>query len=227
MDADSALGRATAENAECAECQWTIAPACSAGGPGEDALCADAVNACGVVGEVRYWVFMRIPPASWDQIDTVCLGPDEEPTVAEVGDAVRDVVVNYLPSASPSFQPAQGGLVNLPTIFAAGESASITTESFDVLGFEVVVTATARWEWTFERGATESFTVPGGVYPDRSVAYTYAGPGAREVSVTTYWKASFTVNGDGPFAVPGPEISKTAAPIEVPVREARSQLVRD
>ena len=94
-----------------------------------------------------------------------------------------------------------------------------------MLGFEVVVTATARWEWTFERDVTESFTVPGGVYPDRSVAYTYAGPGAREVSVTTYWKVSFTVNGDGPFAVPGPEISKTAAPIEVPVREARSQLV--
>jgi len=170
---------------------------------------------------------MRVPPAQWDQIDTVCLGPDEEPTsVADVGDAVRDVVVNYLPEASPSFQPAQGALVNLPTIFAAGEPGSIRTESFDVLGFEVVVTATARWEWTFERGATESFTVPGGVYPDRSVAYTYAGPGAREVSVTTYWKASFTVNGDGPFAVPGPEISKTAPPIAVPVREARSQLVR-
>jgi hypothetical protein len=134
-------------------------------------------------------------------------------------------VVNYLPDASPSFQPVEGGLVNLPTIFAAGEPESIRTEPFDVLGFEVVVTATARWEWTFEPGTTQEFTKPGGAYPDDSVSYTYDGAGARDVSVTTYWTASFTVDGQGPFAVPGPEISKTAGPIAVPVREARSQLV--
>jgi len=227
VSADSALGRATAENADCPECEWTISPACVMNEPGEDAFCADAVNACGVQGEVRFRVYMRVPPAAWELVDTVCLGPGERPTsVADVGDAVRELVVNYLPDASPSFQPAQGGLVNLPTIFAAGEPASIRTEAFDVLGFEVVVTASARWEWTFERGATESFTEPGGVYPDRSVAHTYDRAGARDVSVTTYWKALFTVNGDGPFAVPGPEISKTVGPIGVPVREARSQLVR-
>jgi hypothetical protein len=116
-------------------------------------------------------------------------------------------------------------LVNLPTIFAAGEPGSITTESFDVLGFSVVVTATARWEWTFDDGVTQPFTKPGGAYPNDDVAYTYADPGGRRVSVTTYWDASFSVDGDGPFQVPGAEISKTAGPIDVPVREARSQLV--
>jgi hypothetical protein len=56
--------------------------------------------------------------------------------------------------------------VNLPTIFAAGEPASIQTESFDVLGFTVVVTAKARWEWTFDHGVTEPFDKP--VAPTRT-----------------------------------------------------------
>ena len=74
-------------------------------------------------------------------------------------------------------------------------------------------------------GVTEEFTQPGGRYPDDSVSWTYDNAGARDVSLTTYWKASFTVDGEGPFAVPGPEITKTAGPLTVPVREARSVLV--
>jgi hypothetical protein len=171
-------------------------------------------------------VYMRHLGEPWQLIDTICLGPGERPaSVADVGEQVRERVVTYLPDAAPSFQPAQGGLVNLPTIFAAGEPGSIRTESFDVLGFTVVVTATARWEWTFDDGVTQAFDKPGGAYPNDDVAYTYGVAGGREVRVTTYWDASFTVDGDGPFQVPGAEISKTSAPITVPVREASSELV--
>jgi hypothetical protein len=93
------------------------------------------------------------------------------------------------------------------------------------LGFSVVVTAKARWEWAFDRGVVEEFTTPGGAYPDMSVTYTYAAPGSRDVTVTTYWRAEFTVNGEGPFQVPGAELSKIAGPIQVPVRESRSELI--
>ena len=34
-----------------------------------------------------------------------------------------------------------------------------------------------------------------------------------------------TLFGDGPFAVPGPELTKTAGPFTVPVRSAHSELV--
>ena len=79
--------------------------------------------------------------------------------MADVGQLVRERVVTLLPDADPSFQPVDGGIVNLPTIFAAGEPESVETEPFDVLGFTVTVTATARWEWTFEPGTTQEFTV--------------------------------------------------------------------
>ncbi len=226
LDANSALAQAAKQAANCPECEWTIIPACQQNEATQTAGCQAATTSCAGPDEIRYRVYMRIPPGPWQLIDTVCLGPTERPaSVADIGEIVRERVVNYLPDASPSFQPPEGGLVNLPTLFAAGEPGSIRTESFDVLGFQVVVTATARWEWTFDNGVTQQFTDPGGAYPDQSVSYTYMRAGERDVMLTTYWKASFTIDGDGPFAVPGPEISKTVGPIEVPVRQAGAVLV--
>jgi hypothetical protein len=67
--------------------------------------------------------------------------------------------------------------------------------------------------------------VPGGAWPDKSVSYTYGQPGTRQVSVTTTWQGQFMVDGLGPFPVNGPAVSQTSAPIAVPVREVRSELV--
>jgi len=227
VDADSALGKATAAHADCRGCEWIISPACIANGAGDSSACMGATDACADPDAIRYRVYFRpSATAPWQLVDSVCLGPGERPaSVADVGELVRERVVNLLPSADPSFQPADGGIVNLPTIFAAGEPEQIETEPFDVLGFSVTVTATAQWEWTFDEGVTQTFDVPGGVYPDDSVSYEYASTGERSVTVTTSWTAEFTVDGQGPFAVPGPAITKTAGPVTVPVREARSQLV--
>jgi hypothetical protein len=190
-------------------------------------MCQGATESCTGADEVYYRVYFRpSATAPWQLVDSVCLGPGERPaSVADVGELVRERVVNLLPSADPSFQPADGGIVNLPTIFAAGEPDRVEVEPFDVLGFSVTVTATAEWQWTFDEGVMRTFDVPGGAYPDDSVSYEYATTGDRSVSVTTSWTAEFTVDGQGPFAVPGPPITKTAGPVTVPVREARSQLV--
>jgi hypothetical protein len=222
---DGDLSSAVSENKGCKDCHWAIVPACD-GGPVDGGLCAGALVGCPDPGNIRYRVYLRHGTGPWILRGAVCLGPeDRPPPVQDVGRAVRERVVNLLPDAAPSFQPVSGGIVNLATLFASGEPETLTTEPFDVLGFTIVVTARARWDWTFEPGVAETFHAPGGAYPDDSVAHTYAGPGTRRVGLTTYWHARFTVNGEGPFAVPGPEISKTAAPLTVPVREARSELV--
>lgn len=225
-DPNSDLGKAIAGSKGCKDCDWAISPACLEAGPVDLGLCAGATVGCQRPDDLRYRVYLRRGNGPWVLQGTVCLGPGERPaTVTDVGQAVRERVVNYLPDSHPSFQPRSGAIVNLPTIFAAGEPRTLTTAPFDVLGFRVVVTATARWEWTFDTGVTEAFTVPGGGYPDRSVSHTYAAPGARRVSLTTYWRARFTVDGQGPFAVPGPELTKTSGPVAVPVRAAGSVLV--
>jgi hypothetical protein len=217
----------TQKNKNCTDCEWSIVPACMVNGPTDgDVMCMGAAATCADPAAIRYRVYMRQGDGPWTIQGTVCLGPGDRPaTVADIGEEIRTRVVNYLPDASPSFQPTAGGIVNLPTVFAAGEPETITTDPFDVLGFTVVVTARARWEWAFDEGVVQEFAKPGGAYPDMSVAYTYADPGGRQVTVTTYWRAEFTVNGEGPYQVQGAELSKTAGPIAVPVREARSELI--
>jgi hypothetical protein len=215
----------------CDGCEWKLVVACMFNGPDnpDDVLCAVAAMSCAARGEdgILYRVYFRPgPDAVWQMLGSRCIGPDDRPIpIADIQQGVRDQVVNYLPDADPSFQPAAGGIVNLPTIFAAGEDGSFETPTFPVLGLPVKVTATARWVWTFDDGVTKSFTVPGGPYPDDSVSWTYATPGGRSVSVTTYWDGQFTVAGQGPYDVPGPAITKTAGPVAVPVREANSHLV--
>jgi hypothetical protein len=223
---DGDLASAVSESKGCKDCAWSVVPACMASGPVDSGVCAGAISGCPDPHDLRFRVYLRRGSGPWVFRGTVCLGPNDRPApVRDVGGAVRERVVNLLPDAAPSFQPRGGGIVNLPTLFASGEPETLTTEPFDVLGFSIVVTARARWVWTFEPGATQTFHVPGGAYPDVSVSHTYADAGTRRVVLATLWEARFTVNGEGPFAVPGPAISKTAAPLTVPVREARSELV--
>ena len=215
----------------CDGCEWKLVIACMFNGPDnpDDVLCGVATQSCAARGDdgILYRVYFREgPDEAWQMLGTRCIGPDDRPIpIVDIQEGVREQVVNYLPDAHPSFQPAAGGIVNLPTIFDAGEDGSFETPTFQVLGLPVVVTATARWEWTFDDGVTRSFTVPGGQYPDDSVSWTYATPGGRSVSVTTSWDGQFTVDGNGPYDVPGPAITKTAGPMNVPVREAKSHLV--
>jgi hypothetical protein len=202
-----------------------MSPVCMNNGPGDDFMCMNAAQACPPPA-IFYTVYLRHGSGPWETVDTICLGPGEGPVpAADVADKVREVVVTYLPDAAPSFQPAQGGLVNLPTIFAAGEPESVTTDPFRVLGFTVVVTASAHWDWTFDHGVEQGFDKPGGAYPNDDVSYTYASAGDRDVSLTTTWDATFTIDGAGPYPVPAPAITKTVGPIPVPVREAHSALV--
>src|ERR1044072_4019798 len=210
---DSKLGQASTANAGCTDCTWSLSPVCMNNGPGDDFMCMNAAQACPPPG-IFYTVYLRHGTGPWETVDTICLGPGEGPVpAADVADKVREVVVTYLPDAAPSFQPAQGGLVNLPTIFAAGEPEAVTTEPFQVLGFTVVVTATAHWDWTFDRGVQQGFDKPGGAYPNDDVSYTYASVGDRDVSLTTTWDATFTIDGGGPSPVPAAAVRQTVGRI--------------
>ena len=147
-------------------------------------------------------------------------------SLQDLSEVVRSSFVELLPGQQPSFQPPNGGLVNLPTIFAVGQPGSIGPESLSLLGFDIVLTADAGWTWTFEPGVSQAFDVPGGRYPNQDVTYTYEQPGPRSVSVTTTWTGEFTADGLGPFPVAGPPVTQTAD-LALDVREARARLVAD
>ena len=132
--------------------------------------------------------------------------------------------VKYLPAMRPSFQPAGRGIVNIPVLFAAGQPETIGRPAFALGGFRVELEARASWRWDFGDGTSGVFTVPGGGWPDTSVAHTYLRQADCQVNVTATWVGQFWVDGAGPFEVTGPDITQTA-PLTVPVKEAHAILI--
>src|SRR5215212_3125860 len=46
VDADSALGKATAAHSGCNGCEWILSPACVANGPTDEQMCQGATESC-------------------------------------------------------------------------------------------------------------------------------------------------------------------------------------
>jgi hypothetical protein len=129
-----------------------------------------------------------------------------------------------LPRQAISFQPAAGGLVNVATIFAAGQPADFGPADVSLGPFDVSLTATADFTWNFGGGAVLQTTMPGGVWPDDSVSHAFTQAGPSPVQLTTRWTGEFTVDGFGPYPVAGEPVTQTSS-VTVPVREARARLV--
>jgi hypothetical protein len=157
-------------------------------------------------------------------VGLVCLRPGAPTTVADLGELLRDVVVEEVPELAPSSQPAGTTLVQVPTLFASGQPRRMDSREFVLVGFDVVLDARAVWAWTFADGGTLVTDAPGGDYPDLSVSHTYQRPGRFEVSVTSSWEGWFTVDGLGPFRAGGSAVTQTAQ-LPVEVREARAVLL--
>ena len=207
-------------------------PACVPHSPDnpDTPLCTGPAALC-PPGLERTWVLLLPAGASaWLYQPSICADPNAAPPAArapplDVAGAVRTYLDSLpLPTPNPSFQPPGGTLVNLPTIFDAG-SRPAPPAGFDLAGLHITVSPKPlRWTWTFEPGVTQTATLPGGTYPNKDVTYTYRTTGPRAVTVTAVWGATYRVNGGADQPVDG-TVTRTSAPITVPVYEARSELV--
>ena len=111
----------------CPGCKWAVYPACGAYNPDDpnNGMCTSADVVC-PPGQVRMRTLFMPPGATtWTVPPSFCYDPNAVPAGAAPPLDITDAVRNYLeslplPAPSPSFQPANGTLVNLPTIFDAG-----------------------------------------------------------------------------------------------------------
>lgn len=210
--------------ASCPGCSWQLAPWCKFTEPGGTATCLGAVIAC-PAGSIRLAIFLRRPgEAAFQQVGWFCQRPGQPLTPSQLIPDVRDRFIELLPPQSPSYQPATGTLVNLPTVFAAGQPVAIGQKQLDLVGFTIVITASAAWVWQFGDGTSGVFDSPGGPNPDMSVSHSYRAAGTPQVVLTTTWDGEFTVDGLGPFPVAGAPVTQST-PLQLTVREAHAQLV--
>jgi hypothetical protein len=207
----------------CVDCEWRRRPDCL--DAAIDTLCAGVTFGC-PVGQIRYQILLRRPPDPWfSVVGTICMGPGEVlRSPDDIARTARDSFIELLPRAHPSYQPANGALVNLPAIFAANEPTEVGPIYRTLSGYRVRITASARWRWRFGDGQSLVTASPGGRYPNTSVRHTYLTDRSRTVRLTTSWTGEFSVDGQGPFLIAGGPI-RLGSRLAVKVRPATAQLI--
>ncbi|HVE64487.1 MAG TPA: PKD domain-containing protein [Mycobacteriales bacterium] len=170
-----------------------------------------------------------VPIGGWERLDSVCLGADTPlpiPATARLPGLVRrEFKADAVVKTTGSYQPRDGGVVNLETIFYADTPRTITLAPLRILGFDVAITATAtNYHWTWGDGSSLDTASPGTPYPDHDVTHVYRRPGSYRVHVTVTYTGTYSVDGGatapivGTVTVPGPGV-------DITVREARAELV--
>jgi PKD repeat protein len=143
-------------------------------------------------------------------------------TLQDIAAAFRWRFVPIAPSHT-SFNPSDGTLVNVDTIFYA-DTASTMQTTITLLGEQVALTLhPTQWAWRFGDGSTLTTTTPGAPYPDTSVTHRYSETGTYAASVTVTWDGTFTFGGQT-ANIPG-DTSRGGPPVSVTVKEAHSHLV--
>lgn len=217
-------GENRTEAASCPDCRWRVSRLCT--------KVVSAVGGCRNIAlrcpvdtiPVRIWLLR--PGRDWAIVGRACQGGSPPTTVDHVGSRIRERAVVALPPLRAGVQPAAGALVRVPALFRTGQPArGIRGADLSVLGLDVRLTSRVRWHWTYGDGTDEWTTSPGGSWPDTSVSHAYAAAGRLRASVRAVWRAEFTVEGLGPFPVPGPPLVQQQA-VTVVVRTAYAHLVR-
>lgn len=211
--------------ADCPGCRWRFATPCllpqGTPFPGS-APCASVTRGCPRGDEfLRLW--RQRPGEPWHEVGLLCLAPGGPVTIAALADGARARLARELPALQPAAQPAVGVLAGIPVAFRSGQAQGPLSWTWDLAGEMVTTSARPTWRWQFGDGARARSQVPGGRYPDLSVAHIYRRPGTVTVRVDATWRATITVGGLGSFEVPDPVTQEAA--FRLVIGEGRAVLV--
>jgi len=215
--------QARREAASCADCAWQVGDACDTPYGVAFLRCQSTVLHC-PSGSAERRAWMRHGNGQWYDQGLLCVTSDGPPTVTTVGRRAHGAFVQHLPSLTPSSQPAQGIVAQLPVLFDSGQSSGPSVLDVTLAGASVHLEARPTWTWIFGDGSSQSTGVAGAHWPDVRVAHTYRQPGDVTVRVVTHWTASFWVNGLGPFPVA--EGVAQEATVALRVGEGRAAIIQ-
>lgn len=187
--------------------------------------CAEARTAClyrggGALTEV---FFRESGNDAFVRTRTECAGGRAPMSEQGVGRELHRTLTTLVPAQKPGVQPKGRALINIPTIFYAGQPATLDRR-LSMGGTAVQISATASFAWRFEPGVVRRWATPGGPYPAMDVTYTYTKPGRRQIVLETTWRGSFQVGGGDWRPIPG-VVTQRSTPLSLTLVESRPQLV--
>lgn len=207
--------------ASCTECVWAYSVFCMYDSEG---LCQHATQGC-QPGEVKYRVWFGQSRATLSVIGSVCWGAGTPITRRTLENHLRDLVITQVPALAVSIAPPDGSITSVPLVAWVNQQQNFDPPPFQLGGRTVWLNATATWRWIWGDGAIEWRVIPGTAYPSKQISHQYRQAGIYQLTVGTFWRATYTVSGLGTFNTGGDLVTQTATrPIEI-VR-AKSVLMR-
>jgi hypothetical protein len=204
---------------DCSGCTYTWTELCD---PALDVNCG-ATAGC-PAGFTMQTLIIRDPALPNPTVGATQCRSTSGVTPAQVQQAVIDRFSQLLTTAQPSHQPANGAIVNIPTLFATN-TPQAQTFAETLLGVPVTLNVYATWTWDFGDGSTITTQNPGGAYPNTSLSHTYLQAAKFTVQLTTNWSGTFSFGGDPATAIPGGPIPRISNPLTLDVHEAHGVLV--
>ncbi|MGH8860067.1 MAG: hypothetical protein ACRDVG_02335 [Jatrophihabitantaceae bacterium] len=203
--------------------------------------CADHIVTCNQTETSPYGRYgsavkvVKQADGRWSYTGTACVAP-AAPAVG-IGD-VRDRLVRLIPAAALGLAPRGSTLVNIQTVMWVAAPRRQALGPLQLLGHRVDVRLMLdHVSYDYGDGSSGDASGPGRPY-DRHAdrcrtrlcpgydGHVYRDTGARTVSATANWTATFTVDGGVAVTIPG-TVAGPTADTDVVVRQARGVLVPD
>jgi hypothetical protein len=156
------------------------------------------------------------PPATKTSKKPTIKKPRKKPVVkrtAQAATSLEDKLIESIPTAGISYQPAFSPLVQTPVYFWS-DIPTVVTKKVEIVGEVVNVRLRPTFIWHYGDGVIYMTRKVGAPYPDGEIQHTYSKPGHYLIELITRWDGEFTIDGIS-ARIPGEITTVSVLPITV------------
>ena len=205
-------GGSSSVSQHCEHCVWMQGDPCSS--QYNSIACGRVTEGCSIGQEQRIQWFSSNDGLTWQDMGITCVGGGVA-SLDPGGAQLRFAFARSVPEPSIRVEPSTGVLAQVPAIFDSGQPQALAATTHQLGAFVVVLTPTGFWRWTFGDGGSLETGISGSRYPNTQVSHTYRHSGRYQVSLTTTWRATYSIDSKGPFEVDGEIIQETTTEVQV------------
>jgi hypothetical protein len=132
---------------------------------------------------------------------------------ATAATSLEDKLIESIPTAGISYQPAFSPLVQTPVYFWS-DIPTVVTKKVEIVGEVVNVRLRPTFIWHYGDGVIYMTRKVGAPYPDGEIRHTYSKPGHYLIELITRWDGEFTIDGIS-ARIPGEITTVSVLPITV------------
>jgi hypothetical protein len=167
----------------------------------------------------------KIKPSKKPVIKTPSVKSSKKPTIkkpkkrpvakksASSATSLEDKLIESIPTAGISYQPAFSPLVQTPVFFWS-DIPTVITKKVEIVGEVVNVRLRPTFIWHYGDGVIYMTRKVGAAFPDGEIRHTYSKPGHYLIELITRWDGEFTIDGIT-ARIPGELTTVSVLPITV------------